>query len=81
MTRQKNTRVGVDFCLIFSQGSQVTARYLPHDPQVADLIWGGYYDVELFAAALLDVGVVWMIVKIIRDSRKEQAARSAPVEE
>lgn len=78
---QRETRVGNDFCRIFSPGSQVTARYLPANPGVVDLSWGGYLEAQLFAALFLDGAVVIAAIILWRRTRREaegEAAKSAP---
>lgn len=78
---QRETRVGNDFCRIFSPGSQVTARYLPDNPELADLSWGGYLEAQLFAALFLDGAVAAGAVILWRRTRREakgEPAQSAP---
>lgn len=77
---QEETRVGADFCQTYSVGSAATARYWPANPDLANLIWGGYLEVELFAALFLDGALLLAAVIIWRRSRRGAESAAAPVD-
>ena len=50
----RTTKVSLDFCQIFGEGSQAEALYLADDPGTAELTWGGYTEMQFFIMLFCD---------------------------
>jgi hypothetical protein len=58
----RTTKVSLDFCQIFSEGSQVEALYLVDEPETAELTWGGYTETQFFIMLFCDGTAILLAV-------------------
>lgn len=58
----RTTKVSLDFCQIFGEGSPAEALYLVDDPDTADLTWGGYTETQFFIMLFCDSTAVLLAV-------------------